>query len=593
MAERVQVQGPQADRLRPQASPVSTFTRTPQNTLQAIARGLAEINPQISQLTNVVAERTVAEQTAAGEAEARRLQEQGATLAQATREGKLPAQMNPWFRAGLQEQFGRVSADTWQTDLAAAIASDDRMSRSTDLAEFDQFAQEHRQKWLEENVAEGRDGHFEKGFGSRSDAYYTDLRRQFAARIEDRLKKNSDDAHFAEVKAHVREARARGVSPEQIAADIDLLSNDVIAHGRPGKRVNETALKAVVAAALDDPEHGLEILNTVAKRIHGGAKALVADTDYGSQLIRKAEEDIVNDSWRMAQRNQAVAAQKREENKREGFTTLVAALLTDKHTNLRPWLAQFADDPEAFGQVVALRDRIETADFHTDDELKAHLATNIWTGATGPEAVTEEKVAGFVGRGLTTEDADWLVKRIHEAREAREGKLKGIFENPLFKNTLGNLKQQFASIEGNIGGGDGTRGANAEAMLFESWFVLQKSGKAAQMNPGELSQWFAAESTRIVNQQRGAGFQIGQPPAAPKFKEPVKTGEQEISDSDLWNLNNGIVSDAVKQKLAARGINTEAQLAEYVREQLRAYQKKTGRNEPKKPKAAAPAPAEE
>src|SRR5690606_16204191 len=117
-----------------------------------------------------------------GVAEARRLQEEGLSMAQATREGRLPKHQNPWFQAGLQEQFGRVSADTWQSDLMAAMAANRDLQNATSMEAFDAFAQQHRAEWMKANVEGGRDGHFERGFGARSDAYYADARRQFAAR---------------------------------------------------------------------------------------------------------------------------------------------------------------------------------------------------------------------------------------------------------------------------------------------------------------------------------------------------------------------------------------------------------------------------
>ncbi len=583
---RIVVDPLRAPELQPRASPADTFTRTDGGrNLAALARGLAEISPAVGQLAGLVADRTLQEQTLAGEMMARKLNEQGLSLAQATREGKIPKGLNPWFRAGLDEQFGRVTADRWQSDFMAAAGADEVLKESTNIQDFDAFAQKHLEGWSQENIGDGRGEHFERGFGHRRDAYVADERRKFAARIEGKLENQSNEAHFAEIKRGVIDSFARGLTPEQIAADINSLNTAALAQGRNGTQVNQTTVRALIGAAMES-ENGLEVLELL-KRVQGGSGAL-GDTTYGTQAYQKAREEIIERSWRNEQRDRAHTEFAREQNLRDTLGSAVELLQSNHFADLSPLLGRLKDSPEAAAQLLTLQRNMAGLKFRTDENVKRDLYARIWTVSDGIERVSEQTVIGYLNAArLTTEDAAWLVGQMRAARDAREGDQKGVFDDFLFRQELNNLRSRFTDkMTGLIAGETADRAAQAEAMFTERWVLLNKSGESQKMTQEQRLVWLNDQAASIVKLQRGADPNEFNPAPAPAFQS-LKDAEAKfpqdlvLDEADLRMALNGENTQRLQATLQRLGLTQPSEIGAFLRSQVAIFSKKTGRTQPR------------
>ena len=579
--QRLQVQGVNPVGLQPKANPVDTFVRpTDGQELAQLARGLAEFSPSVQRFAGVLSERRNEEAFAEGEAAARKLFEEGKSLAEATRKGLIPKAANPWYRAGLQEQFGRVSADKWQTDLMAAVASDEYLQKTTKLEDFDKFVAEHRVKWAEENVAPGdRDAYFEKGFGHRADAYFANERRSFASRIENRLEKYSDDAHFEEIKRVVSHSLGK-TSLQQIASSIDLLNKDVMAQGRTGGKVNFTAVKAIVAAAMESEDGGLQALELL-KLVKGGSGVL-GDTSYGSEAFIKAREAITENIWRTQQRDHAQAERARDERVRSTMSTAVETLLKDHHADLRPLMKNLADAPEALKQLTDLQRNASTMSFVTDETVKRDLFARIWTEESGPESVTPVTITRALNSGnLTTEDASFLMGQLKNASDTRHGDRKGIFDDFLFKEELRNLKGRFVDpMTGIIAGERADRVAYAEAMFREYWALWNKDPEFKNGSSEDKIKLLSDKATSIVQQMRGPEPLIINPAPPPAFISDEDMSLPKVlllEEADLRSALAGRWTDAGKAQLKKLNLRRSSELGAFLHSQSLLFQQKYGR----------------
>jgi hypothetical protein len=601
--QRLQVDsGLRAPVTRPSASPVDTFVNPGANPLERLAQGLAEVSPAIGRFSSVLADRLAAEETQKGEIARRKAHEQGLTLAEAQRKGDIPAQSNPWFMAGLKEQDGRVSADTWHTDLIVALSKDQDMQTTTDIGAFDTFVNKYREGWLKEKVGEGRDQHFEVGFGHRSDAYLDEERRKFASKIEGRLKDKSDDLHFMEIKKHVRDSLSAGADLTEIAGAIDVLNDSGIRQGRDKGALNRTTVEAVAAAAVefDDPTLGHKALDLLTQ-VKAGSGA-VGDTKYGSETVQKARKEIDEKAWTTNQRRIAAEKQEREVRTRDILGGAVKALSEDPNASLKGFVnaAQEADLPELIPDLANLQRNSNLLEYKTDENIKRDLYSRIWTIADGEQGyVTEQTIVATLRRqSLTTEDANWLIDQLKKSREARVGKGKEIFDDYNFRQELSNFPARFADIWGNIGGADGDKKALAEATFRQKWFELHASGEAQKMSEKDKITWLSDTASSVVGRQRGIeNKQFGKVPAPQltptKDVQKVLPKELVLTELDLRGALGGKMSPALKAQLQSLGLKDPSAVGAFIDSQLKLFKKQTGRDLPRSKKELSAEPPKE
>lgn len=374
-------------RLRPVATPVDTFVETNagEGTAQ-LARALAKVSPSVGQLAHVLGTRDDAAEKERGEQQAREIAESGKTYQQAIKEGLITADKSPWFKLGAKEQFGRVTADKFATDLSLAVANDPRLQESVEAEEFDAFAVEFRKNWMEQNVgdARNRDLHFENGFGPRADAYLTDTRRQFAAQAGQRLIKAVGDQQYQEQFGVLEDAIRRNLTPDALAEGLNLANDRALATGLNPRVANDMTIKAVADIVMRERNPALfEVL----KQVRGGSGFL-----YGTKQAQEAMRDAVDyvsvkvQSDNVARRQQE--AETRAETERTILTGAAQALVNapnKRAVNLAPFIQQAAaaGNTQLIRELTSLQDTLEGEQFETNPQVLNDTLAAIWTPGGG------------------------------------------------------------------------------------------------------------------------------------------------------------------------------------------------------------------
>jgi hypothetical protein len=382
------------------ARPIDTFEHPKaEQGMAKLAAGLSELAPALSRYSGHLAEKNNKKDLAAGIKKARELQEQNISYRKAIKDGLLPANQSPFFMAGLREQFGRISADKWESDLRVAIAKDEKLQDTDNIEDFDAFVADHRNRWMEKNVGgENRDRHFDIGFGDRADAYYANSRRQFSAELAERVVNQSNEAHFAEVKKSVEFEWYSGARPQDIAASLQRLNDDLYNQGRGGRQLNLTTVRAVIAAA--EKNNDLSILS-VLDHVRGGPQgSLLADTSYGSPLILEAKRRIASEVQAQMNRDRDNTVHE----KREGVEALYAELdeLLEKapdpsSVDLKEWTARMREiDPTSVPVLYGLRESYTTRNGAGDPEITGQAWEEFWKGTLTKQRVFELRGSGDI-----------------------------------------------------------------------------------------------------------------------------------------------------------------------------------------------------
>lgn len=583
--ERLQVDsGIRPVPLTPVASPVDTFRRTDAGAqLAQLAQGLSTLEPSLARFTAGYTERVNQEQQVAGETAARKFAEQGKTYAQAIKDGLIPRGSSPFFVAGFKEQFGRVTADRWQSDLTLAVAKDDKLRTTTNLEDFDSFVQQHRKDWMQANVdPSNRDQFFETGFGHRADAYLTDARRQFASQLAARVERFSEDAHFQEVKKHVLDNFGK-FTDDQIAADITQLNDDVVAQGRDGTAVNQVTVRAIAAAALERAQMGdhraLQILDLLQKVKGGkpdarGERGILSNTEYGTNAGVKVRDDISNLLYQADQRERQKAKDFREDKERTVLSSAVTALMQNPYADLSTFVTQADGLPGAISQLTDLQRNIaEIRGVQTDQEVKRSLYSDIWTR---PDQVNASTVINAMNhRKLSVPDANFLIEQL--ATRDREAKDKGneVFNDFQFRQVIDGLPRRFANpLTGIVAADVADRASYAEAQLREAW-VDYKNGAGATASKQEQNAFLVGSADEIVKQQlQGVDFSISKaPPPELKVIEQKLPKTAVLTKEDLSRigeeLRQGRVSPNTARVLQQYDLHTALEISQFIRSQMR------------------------
>lgn len=573
MASRLQVDtGLRPQSLTPIASPVDTFTKpTAGQGLAQLANGLAAFAPSLARFSGELTDRHNTEKRTEGEAAARRMFEAGKSYADAVKEGLIPRGANPFYVAGFKEQWGRVTADKWNSDLTVALANNPDLQTSTDLKDYDKFVAEHRKDWLEKNVDPGkRDQFFETGFGHRADAYYANARNSFASQMAQRIEKYSDDAHFAEVKQHVLSSKA---SPEVIAEDIDILNESLVRQGRDGTALNQTTVKAIVSAALDKAQAGdpnaLKVLDLITQV--NGKSGPLSNTQFGAGAMQKAREDVSNLLWQSNERERKTAADLHEKQVMDVFSQAWQDLASDRHADLTKYISKLGGDPKAVTELASLQRNANLLTFTTDEETKKELFSRIWNdGGVDPVEITS-----WANRGkLSTEDASWLIGQIN-SRETmiRQGSKQTEFSDFMFKTTLSGIDDAFRSEAGAIFGTNADRARYARALLMDAWVrhIGQPENANEDLNARGL--WLKETADRIVGQMRQGGItpdKVPQPDFDRAGVDPYTTkiltpeSLKELRDA----IQHGNISPSILKQMQTLGIRTPEDIAKFFRAQM-------------------------
>lgn len=567
--------------IRPVASPVDTFVRPEQGgQLDQLSAALARVSPDISKFSSILGQRADENADTEGKLAADKIRQDGLTLAEATRKGKIPASRNPYFMAGLREQLGRNMADKFDGDLRAAVGQNSDLLSSTNVEDFDKFASKFREEWTKQNVGEGdQDDHFNTGFQFRADAYLTQSRNGFASGIEDKVKNQADEATFAEVYKHIGDTVGK-LPADQIAGDITSLTDDLIQkQGRNGRQVMQTVARAIAQAAMNSPDRGLAILDLMSK-VKGPFGSLEASS-YGGQLLQQAREHVIEQKHQQNEYDNSENDRKRRDKARDLLGQAVKDIVANPRANLTKYLAQAADIPEAVEGLSSLQSgAAQLGQTISDPETKRDLFSRIYTVDSGPGYVTAPSVVKMMNSGrLSATDADWLINRVQERDRAMlEGDpLKKAAQDPDFLSEVQNIDALFDKpLTGIVSGERGKRIANAESELRYNWYQLQESGEAAKMSRDQRIVWLRNESTRIhdndpghISMAKAADPQFGGDKAKPPTTLEEMPKQPLLTVDDLRAYQAGRTTDTIRKYIRSLHLSTET-LPLFIRAQMEA-----------------------
>jgi hypothetical protein len=545
MAPRVQVDT-QLGRVagRPTSSPVDQFVQVnPNGGAAQLARALQDFAPEVRKIGLQQADIRAEDSKKEGAALAQRLSLQKKTFEQAVKEGLIPRGANPFFFAGVKEQFGRVQAGNFASDLRAQISLDDNMRTTTNIADYDKFVQNATEKWLGDKVpANQRDEFFDAGFNAIALAAVANQREQFAAELMSRVEKLGDEALYADVAHRLTNMKPGGRA--DLVTGVQSLMEDLIKNqGRNGTQVVRTVARAIAETAGE--KRSFEMLDAL-KELRG-KDGLLADTEYGKKLYKDARKEIVDAIRQDRIEQHQVQEIEREDRTRGVLSEAVTMLGKNPQASMKKLIADNSDLPEVVGALRGLRENMGNMTFENDENVLGDLTSRIWV--PNGRAVTPKEIASHVNNGLTAQTAatlfSMLDQRAREAGSDENDPIHKALRDIGYLDEKTTLRDRLAGILSKDMVNGGQRLSNAEARLAIQWLnYLDKDGKDKGWS--ERRKWLNGVAADIVKVEaaamqvhvdpKGAAFpseSAKNAPPAPKITraEAIRMGQELRSNS--------------------------------------------------------------
>lgn len=283
--------GLQAPKLNPAARPNDTFVeqRVKGGSQAAqLAAALSSVVPSLArfgdQLFERKKERDITQGTEKARETVRQLDESRKTYADAVREGRIPAHLNPWMKQGYYEELGRTYAGRLQADLTSAIETDENLKDSVEMEDFRAFTSKFEKEWLDSNLpADQRNSAFTVGYGNRRDAILANLEAGWSAQTEQRFTQRSLAMFRDEAVTYMQDAFDNDQSTEQIGATLKQMLDDKHALGWGSRQTGQTLIDAISDIALEQKD--VEVMKKLLKSIPRGPGE--PDRSYA---VRKTQE---------------------------------------------------------------------------------------------------------------------------------------------------------------------------------------------------------------------------------------------------------------------------------------------------------------
>lgn len=571
-------------RQRGTATPTGAFVKpTADRNLSGLIEGLGALNPAIQRFSQQYAAQTAQEKQAEGIEAARTLVEQGMSMAEATRQGKLPQQDNPWFMAGFHEKMGQSSADSWHYKLIEDMSKSQELKDSTNTDDAQKFINEHRAEWLAQNAPKGREEKFfSQGFGLRSDALTKGEMTKFANGLEGRLTKKSTDMHFAQVKQHVEKEFVKGSTPEDIAMGINILVQTQYSLGSKESDIDTNTIHAVVAAAMDmGDERAMQVL----KGVYGSKSgAELADTLLGTDAIDKARVDIRNRKYNQEQRDW----QKKERADKERLDSVLSDAMAEKakdpNFDLKKLMPKLKDMPEGLQKLAMLENTMNVLNNRTNEQVRSELFTKIFVYDSPDDQTTETDVAlSRAQNQLTTEDAAALIGQIRQARDSGKDKESGIWNDFQFRQVLNGIDAQFRGELGQYENDKSAMSASfAQAMFMERWLLASQGGG---IPVEKRAAWLTDVAQEVIATAKGPDGVVIKPRPVPQFQS-MKDVEARlptnlvVDPASLSAKQRGTTTTEMQKALDQYGLRTPSEQGAFLKSQLRLYIQKNGKAPP-------------
>jgi hypothetical protein len=437
------------DRIRPAASPVDTYVRPNQNSgLSQLAESLKGIAPEVAKYSDVEAARQSESQKEAGARKARELFDSGTSYKDAIKKGLISPQESPWFQLGAKEQYGRVAAGKFSTDLTAAVAQDPTLQDSTDVAQYDKFAQNFKQQWTADNIGEENRGlNFEHGFGSMAEQYGADERSHFVAQAGERLVKSAGDNTYQEVSTLYDHETGMHTDPKAIAQGINLVQDRMLAMGLNPHVVNAATVKAIGDIVMRDGDvSAFDILKT----IKGGSGDLY-HTGAAQAEIQKVTAAVYENQQRHAVADRETQDAARKDAIRTQTSGIALQLLNSANPsreNIDAAIKSLAVlDPKEADNMKRFRDNVVGDKFNNDTNSMQGTLADIFTKTEGQAGFVDvHTLVGMVNaHQINAQGFSYLKgeldKRDEEARRvANDPREHNVYTDPQFTHSMTGLR---------------------------------------------------------------------------------------------------------------------------------------------------------
>jgi hypothetical protein len=217
------------------------------------------------------------------------LDESRTTYADAVRQGRIPAHLNPWMKQGYYEELGRMYGDRLNADLTAAVETDANLQNSVEMSDFRKFTSDFEKNWLDSNVPlDQRNSAFQVGYGNRRDAHIANLEAGWSAQTEERFTKRTLAMFRDEAVGFMQDALDKGQSPDQIGKTLKQMLDDKHALGWDSRLTGTTLVDAISDIALEHRDS--DLMKTLLKSIPKGPGE--PDRSYAIRATNDASEAI-------------------------------------------------------------------------------------------------------------------------------------------------------------------------------------------------------------------------------------------------------------------------------------------------------------
>lgn len=430
-------------RIQPVASPVDTYARPQASGLSQLAESLKSVAPEVAKYSDVVAQQQSEAQKAAGEKKARELFDSGTSYRDAIKKGLISPSESPWFQLGAKEQYGRVTAGKYSSDLAFAVANDPGLQTSTDVTEYDKFAGDFKKQWTADNVGTSSGLNFDHGFGSMAEAYGADERSKFVAEAGTRLVKQTSDNVYAEGFTTLKHELSMNTSHDAIAAGLGIVLQRATAMG-----VNERTANMAIVKAIGDmvQQKGDVSLFDIMKKIPAGNQSLDA-RPWAQEEIQKVTHQVYSDQQDHARNDREVQDAARVEDIRQRSSDLSIQLANSANPsreNIQVKLdALMALSSSAGQEIVRFKDAMIGAHFESNTPMVHSTMADIFNPSANVDVHT---LVGLVGAHQINQ-ADFsylhgLIDQRDEAarREANAPNEHNPFSDPQFTHAMSAIK---------------------------------------------------------------------------------------------------------------------------------------------------------
>lgn len=471
-------------------APVDTFVAPPAtNGASQLAAALGEFNPALRKFSQELLDRDNAEKLQAGIAEAQKLAAAGKEAAALTREGQLAMQDNAWFRAGLEEEEGRIAATQWRSSF---IASDEfkAIEGSSSLEDFDAAAAKFNARF-----APSGSEFYQRGFGTLQSNYQAAARYEFATGIESKLGTRSDAALHARTMTIIEEDTRAGVDPQVTAAAINHLAQQFEARGRPEKATRAALADALEAAARNmDPSDGLKLV-ALWDLVKGEGGGSLRQSKYGAEQREKLQNDLIAEVWRKEARD--IEAAERTEK-----------LLIDQAQ--REYAQALAKSPTDTGQSILSRPEYQSvrhkltrafaSQIQESDALvfksNEYVVRNVLTRIFDPQEGGPQVTTAFIGqlRNVSPADKVMLNNQLEARERAKEsGSWDRLYKDPAIAEQRKLIEAYFADPLTKLVPREKETKYGAALLQFNARVLLElETGEYDKQKPGQRLAWLSA-----------------------------------------------------------------------------------------------------